>query len=95
MKTPINGARLSSPFGMRKHPIDGFNKMHRGTDFAAPMGTPIMASGDGVVKKAGWCGGGETVLKLNIIQHIKLFMHICQNLREELNLVLELNKVKQ
>ena len=51
MKTPINGARLSSPFGMRKHPIDGFNKMHRGTDFAAPMGTPIMASGDGVVKK--------------------------------------------
>ena len=40
---------------MRKHPIDGFNKMHRGTDFAAPMGTPIMASGDGVVKKAGWC----------------------------------------
>ncbi len=58
MKTPINGARLSSPFGMRKHPIDGFNKMHRGTDFAAPMGTPIMASGSGVVKKAGWCGGG-------------------------------------
>ena len=51
MKTPINGARLSSPFGMRKHPIDGFNKMHRGTDFAAPMGTPIMASGDGIVKK--------------------------------------------
>ena len=41
MKTPINGARLSSPFGMRKHPIDGFNKMHRGTDFAAPLGTPI------------------------------------------------------
>ncbi len=54
MKTPINGARLSSPFGMRKHPIDGFNKMHKGTDFAAPMGTPIMASGSGVVKKAGW-----------------------------------------
>ena len=67
MKTPINGARLSSPFGMRKHPIDGFNKMHRGTDFAAPMGTPIMASGDGVVKKAGWCGGGGNcvVLKHN------------------------------
>ena len=46
---------------MRKHPIDGFNKMHRGTDFAAPMGTPIMASGDGVIKKAGWCGGEEIV----------------------------------
>ena len=55
MKTPINGARLSSSFGMRKHPIDGYNKMHRGTDFAAPTGTPIMASGDGVIKKAyGW-----------------------------------------
>ncbi len=64
MKTPINGARLSSPYGMRKHPIDGFNKMHKGTDFAAPMGTPIMASGDGVVKKAGWCGGGGNCVKI-------------------------------
>tara|TARA_B100000242_G_scaffold293645_1_gene272431 strand:- start:676 stop:1968 length:1293 start_codon:yes stop_codon:yes gene_type:complete len=64
MKTPINGARLSSPFGMRKHPIDGFNKMHRGTDFAAPMGTPIMASGDGVIQKAGWCGGGGNCIKI-------------------------------
>ena len=66
MKTPINGARLSSPFGMRKHPIDGFNKMHRGTDFAAPMGTPIMASGSGVIKKAGWCGGGGNCV---VIKH--------------------------
>ena len=66
MKTPINGARLSSPFGMRKHPIDGFNKMHRGTDFAAPMGTPIMASGNGVVRKAGWCGGGGNCV---VIKH--------------------------
>ena len=64
MKTPINGARLSSPFGMRKHPIDGYNKMHRGTDFAAPTGTPIMASGDGVVKKVGWCGGGGNCVKI-------------------------------
>ena len=64
MKTPINGARLSSSFGMRKHPIDGFNKMHKGTDFAAPMGTPIMASGDGIVKKAGWCGGGGNCIKI-------------------------------
>ena len=64
MKTPINGARLSSPFGMRKHPIDGFNKMHRGTDFAAPMGTPIMASGDGIIKKAAWCGGGGNCVKI-------------------------------
>ncbi len=66
MKTPINGARLSSPFGMRKHPIDGFNKMHRGTDFAAPMGTPIMASGSGNIKKAGWCGGGGNCV---VIKH--------------------------
>tara|TARA_B100001057_G_scaffold480919_1_gene554335 strand:- start:208 stop:1497 length:1290 start_codon:yes stop_codon:yes gene_type:complete len=66
MKTPINGARLSSPFGMRKHPIDGFNKMHRGTDFAAPTGTPIMASGSGTIKKAGWCGGGGNCV---VIKH--------------------------
>ena len=66
MKTPINGARLSSPFGMRKHPIDGFNKMHRGTDFAAPTGTPIMASGSGTIKKAGWCGGGGNCV---VIRH--------------------------
>ncbi len=64
MKTPINGARLSSSYGMRKHPIDGFNKMHRGTDFAAPKGTPIMASGNGIVKKAGWCGGGGNCIKI-------------------------------
>ena len=64
MKTPINGARLSSSFGMRKHPIDGFNKMHRGTDFAAPLGTPIMASGDGKIIRAKWCGGGGNCIKI-------------------------------
>jgi murein DD-endopeptidase MepM/ murein hydrolase activator NlpD len=64
MKTPINGARLSSSFGIRKHPIDGYNKMHRGTDFAAPKGTPIMASGDGVVIRAKWCGGGGNCIKI-------------------------------
>tara|TARA_B100000029_G_scaffold504794_1_gene584276 strand:+ start:125 stop:1423 length:1299 start_codon:yes stop_codon:yes gene_type:complete len=64
MKTPINGARLSSSFGMRKHPILGFNKMHRGTDFAAPKGTPIMASGDGKVIRSRWCGGGGNCVKI-------------------------------
>ena len=64
MKTPINGARLSSSYGMRKHPILGYNKMHQGTDFAAPMGTPIMASGTGIVLKAGWCGGGGNCVKI-------------------------------
>ncbi len=73
MKTPINGARLSSPFGMRKHPIDGFNKMHRGTDFAAPMGTPIMASGNGIIKKAGWCGGGGNCI---VIKHNSIYQTI-------------------
>ena len=64
MKTPINGARLSSSFGMRKHPIDGFNKMHKGTDFAAPAGTPIMASCDGKIIRAKWCGGGGNCIKI-------------------------------
>ena len=80
MKTPINGARLSSAFGMRKHPIDGYNKMHRGTDFAAPMGTPIMASGNGVITRAKWCGGGGNCIKIKhnstyetIYAHMKNF----------------------
>ena len=64
MKTPINGARLSSSFGMRKHPILGFNKMHRGTDFAAKTGTPIMASGSGTIMLAKWCGGGGNCVKI-------------------------------
>ena len=64
MKTPINGARLSSSFGKRKHPILGYTKMHLGTDFAAPTGTPIMASGDGKVIKVGWCGGGGNCVKI-------------------------------
>ena len=80
MKTPINGARLSSAFGMRKHPIDGYNKMHRGTDFAAPMGTAIMASGSGVIIRARWCGGGGNCVKIKhnstyetIYAHMKNF----------------------
>jgi len=80
MKTPINGARLSSAFGMRKHPIDGYNKMHRGTDFAAAMGTPIMASGSGVITRARWCGGGGNCIKIKhnstyetIYAHLKNF----------------------
>jgi len=80
MKTPINGARLSSAFGMRKHPIDGYNKMHRGTDFAAPTGTPIMASGNGIITRARWCGGGGNCIKIKhnstyetVYAHMKSF----------------------
>ena len=57
MKTPINGARLSSGFGMRKHPIKGFSAMHKGVDFGAPSGTPIFAAGDGILEKVGWLNG--------------------------------------
>ena len=70
---------------MRKHPIDGFNKMHRGTDFAAPMGTPIMASGSGVIKKLAGVEVEESVgLDNSTYQTIYA---ICQNLRKELEKV--------
>ena len=73
MKTPINGARLSSSFGKRKHPILGFTKMHTGTDFAAPKGTPILASGDGLVVRAQWCGGGGNCVK---IKHNRVYQTV-------------------
>ena len=80
MKTPINGARLSSSFGNRKHPILGYTKLHAGTDFAAPTGTPIMASGAGKVIKSRWCGGGGNCVKIKhnstyetIYAHMKSF----------------------
>lgn len=57
LRTPINGARLSSGFGMRRHPILGYSKMHKGVDFAAPTGTPIYAAGDGIVERANRFGG--------------------------------------
>ena len=92
MKTPINGARLSSPFGMRKHPIDGFNKMHKGTDFAAPIGTPIMASGDGVIVKAGWCGGGGNCVK---IKHNSVYQTIYAHMSKFANKIKSGTRVKQ
>ena len=92
MKTPINGARLSSSYGMRKHPILGYNKMHRGTDFAAPEGTPIMASGDGVIMKAGWCGGGGNCIK---IKHNKTYQTIYAHMKNFSKLAIPGKRIKQ
>ncbi len=57
LRTPVDGARVSSRFGMRKHPILGYSKMHQGVDFAAPRGTPVFAAGDGVIAQSGRNGG--------------------------------------
>ncbi|MBU6235564.1 MAG: peptidoglycan DD-metalloendopeptidase family protein [Alphaproteobacteria bacterium] len=57
LRTPVDGARVTSGFGMRRHPIQGYNKMHKGMDFGAPTGTPIFAAGDGVVSRANWFSG--------------------------------------
>jgi len=92
MKTPINGARLSSSFGMRKHPILGYNKMHRGTDFAAPSGTPIMASGSGTVTRARWCGGGGNCIK---IRHNSTYETIYAHMKSFAKGIKEGRKVKQ
>ena len=92
MKTPINGARLSSSFGMRKHPILGFNKMHRGTDFAAKEGTPVMASGDGKIIRARWCGGGGNCIK---IKHNSTYSTVYAHLSKFASGIKEGTRVKQ
>ena len=92
MKTPINGARLSSSYGMRKHPILGYNKMHRGTDFAAPSGTPIMASGSGTVTRARWCGGGGNCVK---IKHNSTYETIYAHMKNFARGIREGKKVRQ
>ena len=92
MKTPINGARLSSSFGMRKHPILGFNKMHKGTDFAAKEGTPVMASGDGKIIRARWCGGGGNCIK---IKHNSTYSTVYAHLSKFASGIKEGVRVKQ
>ncbi|WP_417845125.1 peptidoglycan DD-metalloendopeptidase family protein [Thalassospira sp.] len=64
MRTPVNGARLSSGFGMRKHPILGYSRMHQGVDFAAPTGTPIFAAGNGTIERIGKVGGYGNYIRL-------------------------------
>ena len=92
MKSPINGARLSSTFGMRKHPILGYNKMHRGTDFAAPEGTPVMASGSGVIIRSRWCGGGGNCIK---IKHNSTYQTVYAHLSKFASGIKEGVRVKQ
>ena len=92
MKTPINGARLSSSYGMRKHPILGYNKMHRGTDFAAPSGTPIMASGAGKIIRARWCGGGGNCVK---IKHNSTYQTVYAHMKSFARGIKEGRRVKQ
>ena len=92
MKTPINGARLSSNFGVRKHPILGYNKFHKGTDFAAPEGTPIMASGDGKIIRARWCGGGGNCIK---IRHNSTYSTVYAHLKNFGRGIKEGKRVKQ
>jgi len=77
LRTPINGARISSGFGMRKHPILGYSKMHKGMDFAAPTGTPIYAAGDGVVEMAGVSGSYGNYLRIkHTSQYASAYGHI-------------------
>lgn len=64
LRTPVDGARLTSRFGKRRHPILGYTKMHRGIDFGAASGTPIMAAGDGVVAQAGRNGGYGNYIRI-------------------------------
>ena len=71
MKTPINGARLSSAYGMRKHPILGYNKKHMGVDFAAPTGTPIMAAGTGHIEYVGTNGGAGKYIRIKHLNGYK------------------------
>ena len=65
MKTPVDGARISSGFGMRFHPVLGYTRMHKGIDFAVPVGTPVMAAGAGTVESAGWSNGYGNFMLIN------------------------------
>ena len=71
MQTPIDGARMSSGYGMRRHPVLGYNKMHKGVDFAAPRGTPIYAAGDGVIERLGRNGGYGKYIRIRHVNSLK------------------------
>ena len=92
MKTPINGARLSSGFGMRKHPILGYNKKHQGVDFAAPTGTPIMAAGTGHIEFVGNNGGAGKYIR---IKHLNGYKTSYSHLSKYASGILKNIKVRQ
>ncbi|MFN3700557.1 MAG: peptidoglycan DD-metalloendopeptidase family protein [Alphaproteobacteria bacterium] len=78
MRTPIDGARMSSGYGMRRHPISGYSRMHRGVDFAAPIGTPIYAAGDGVIVDIGRRGAYGNYIRIrhnNTLETAYAHMH--------------------
>lgn len=92
LRTPINGARITSAFGMREHPLSGYTKMHRGVDFGAPTGTPIYAAGDGVVETASVKNGYGKYLK---ISHNKKYASAYAHLSRYASGVSPGKKVKQ
>ena len=93
MRTPIKGAKMSSKYGMRKHPITGYNAMHRGVDFRAPMGTPIVAAGSGVVEEPIGLAIMDDIFVFAIQDDIQQPMHMTRSLMES-RLAPVLNKVK-
>jgi murein DD-endopeptidase MepM/ murein hydrolase activator NlpD len=76
LKTPINGARISSRYGLRKHPISGYSKMHKGVDFAAPTGTPVYAAGDGVIESIGRNGGYGNYVRIRHSNYSTAYAHL-------------------
>ena len=92
MRTPINGAKLSSRYGFRIHPILGYNQMHQGTDFAAPVGTPVMASGAGTVEYSGWKGGYGKFIS---IRHSPVYQTNYAHLQDYAKVIRRGTKVQQ
>ncbi len=84
MRTPISGARITSGFGMRRHPLLGYNKLHTGVDFGAARGTPIKAAGDGVIVQAGWRGSyGRAVVIKHTGKYSTLYAHMSKTAKLE------------
>ena len=88
MKTPLNGARVSSGYGSRKHPILGYTKMHKGIDFAAPIGTPVFAAGDGLIEFSGTNGSYGKYIRIRHNSSYKTaYAHLSQIIKRKLTRV--------